>query len=55
MPNLIVHSDLLKMVPKVLQHIAADICEDNTESCHRLNRKSDHMVVKFLRGKTVNR
>ena len=54
-PNSTVESDLSKTVCKVLQHIGADICQEKIESCHRLNKKSDHTIVKFLGGKTVNR
>ena len=39
------------MVCKVLQHTGADICEENIESSHRLNKKSNQTIVTFSRRK----
>ena len=42
MHNSIVHSDLSKMVCKVLQHIEADICEEKIDTYPRLKKKAIH-------------
>ena len=36
---------------KVLQHIGADISEEEIELCHRRNKKTDVTILKFSRRK----
>ena len=55
MPDSVAHGDLSKMMCKALHYIGADTCEEKIKSCHHLNKKSDHTIVKFLGGKTENR
>ena len=53
--NSIAPSDLSKTICKVLQDIGADICAEKIDTYPRLNKKSDHTIVKFLGGKTADR
>ena len=50
-PHSIVHSDLEKIVCKVLQHTGDDICGEKIESCECLNQKSHRAIVRFSKWK----
>ena len=47
----IVHSDLEKIVCKVLQHTGDDICGEKIELCECLNQKSHRAIVRFSKWK----
>ena len=51
LPSSIANDQLENIVCRVVQHIGANITDEKTESCHRLNKNTDRTIVKFLRRK----
>ena len=51
LPLSIAHDQPENTTCRVLQHTGANITNEKTESCHRLNKNADRTIVKFLRRK----